>query len=167
MHRKHTGGAVTKFPIRDSAAVVFFAFEYERSNIREKVLMLTKGNASQGGLYFSFKPRRWRLIVRTKTHPIWCASASSPHQPAKKEKKKPYPLQQQRVMGRNNTKELCLGLASCLSAMVMTVKSKCSSDPPPASAIGRIIFLMCADSTQLTVDIMIHRRNLPGYIIAH
>lgn len=39
--------------------------------------------------------------------------------------------------------------------------------PSAASAIGRIIFLMCADSTQLTVDIIIHRRNLPGYIIAY
>lgn len=42
-----------------------------------------------------------------------------------------------------------------------------SLGPSAAPAIGSIILLMCADSTRLTVDIMIHRQNLPGYIIAH
>lgn len=39
--------------------------------------------------------------------------------------------------------------------------------PYTASTTGRLILIMCADSTRLLIDIMMYSLNLPGYIITY
>lgn len=77
----------------------------------------------------------------------------------------PPALPQENVMGRNKTEELCLGLASCRSAMAMAIEGQVFG-PSTVLPIGRVILLMCADSTWLLIDITMWL-NLPGNIITH